>query len=169
MNWGRSRTVGVGAATVAVAVGLGLGLPGAAGAEAVKGTSAAPAAAPQYIVPGCSGGGLVRPGMIYMACADGGLGLEGLHWTSWTPQLASAYGTEWEKVCIPNCATGGIKYYPVVVELLGSASVSGHPGERRYTEATISYTAARPAVYEKNCSGKVVATYPLSWTVPLPR
>ena len=49
MNWGRSRTVGVGAATVAVAVGLGLGLPGAAGAEAVKGTSAAPAAAPQYI------------------------------------------------------------------------------------------------------------------------
>lgn len=75
-------------------------------------------------------------------------------------------GPEWQNDCKPNCADGHVHYYPVVVELWGSASVKGHPGERRYTEATISYLKARPAVYVMNC-GKVVATHPISWTVAL--
>jgi len=162
---GRTRTVVAGAAAVAAAVGLGIGLPGAAGAATGTATSAAPA--PQYVVLGCSGSAQVKPGTMQLACADNGLGLSGLHWTSWTPQLASAYGTERENDCQPNCASGHVHTYPVVVELLGSAAVKGHPSERRYTEATITYTAGRPAVYTKNCSGKVVATYPVSWTVQL--
>ncbi len=167
MRWGRSRGVAVGAAAaVAAAVGLGLGLPGAAGAATVRAAAAKPAAA-RYVALDCSGKAQVDPGMVYLACADGGLGLTGLHWTSWTPRLASAYGTEWEKVCTTSCASGHIDDYPVVVEFLGSAAVKGHPGEFRYTEATITYTAARPPVYAKNCGGKVVATYPVSWTVQL--
>ncbi|WP_052069078.1 hypothetical protein [Streptacidiphilus albus] len=156
------------AATIAVAVGLGLGLPGAAGAATVTrgATAAAPAtaSAPQHVVPDCSGRAQVKPGAIVLTCADDGIGLMGLHWTSWTPQLASAYGTERENDCIPYCAHGHIHYYPVVVEVLGSAAVKGHPGELRYTEATITYTAGRPAVYTRTCSGKVTATYPISWT-----
>ena len=162
VHWGRSRAVAAGVA--AIAVGLGLGLPGAAGATTVKAAAAAPDTALQYVVPACSGKAQVKPGTIELACADDGLGLKGLHWTSWTPQLASAYGTEWENDCESSCARGHIHDYPVVVELLGSAAVKGHPDQRRYTEVTITYTAGRPAVYTKNCSGKVVATYPVSWT-----
>jgi hypothetical protein len=54
-----------------------------------------------------------------------------------------------------------------VVTLWGSATVKGHPGERRYTEATLSYPKGRPAVYVTSCNGKVVATYPLTQTLPL--
>ena len=55
----------------------------------------------------------------------------------------------------------------MVAVLWGSATVKGHPGERRYTEATLSYTKRRPAVYATSCNGKVVATYPVTQTLPL--
>ena len=109
----------------------------------------------------------VKPGTISLACADNGIGLTHLHWTSWTPQLASAYGTNWENDCKPSCAQGHVHNYPVVAVLWGSATVKGHPGERRYTEATLSYTKRRPAVYATSCNGKVVATYPVTQTLPL--
>jgi hypothetical protein len=63
--------------------------------------------------------------------------------------------------------TGHVHDYPVVAMLWGSATVKGHPGERRYTEATLSYTKGRPAVYVTSCNGKVVATYPVTQTLPL--
>ena len=69
--------------------------------------------------------------------------------------------------CQPNCAQGHIHYYPVVAVLWGSAAVTGHPTERRYTEATLSYTKKRPPVYAPNCKGKVVATYPVTHILPL--
>ncbi len=108
----------------------------------------------------------VKPGTIYLACADNGIGLTHLHWTSWTPELASAYGTEWQNDCKPNCAEGHIRNYPVVAALWGSATVKD-TRERRYTEATVSYTKGRPAVYVASCNGKAVATYPVAQTLPL--
>ena len=51
---------------------------------------------------------------------------------------------------------------------MGQRHRKGHPGERRYTEATISYTKGRPAVYAMGCNGKVMATYPVSRTLPRP-
>jgi hypothetical protein len=45
--------------------------------------------------------------------------------------------------------------------LWGSATVTGHPGEQRYTKATLSYPKGRPAIYATGCNGKVVATYPV--------
>jgi hypothetical protein len=51
--------------------------------------------------------------------------------------------------------------------LWGSATEQGHPAERRYTEATLSYPKGRPAAYVVTCNTKVVATYPVSQTLPL--
>jgi hypothetical protein len=50
---------------------------------------------------------------------------------------------------------------------VGSATVTGHPGELRYTKTTLSYPKGRPAVYVTSCSGKVVATYPVTQTLSL--
>jgi hypothetical protein len=170
MNRRRFTTAAAGFA--AAALGLSFGLPGGAGAatasaHAVAGAGSA-SAAPRYVVLNCmdKDTGQVKPGTIYLACADDGVGLTGLHWTSWTPELASAYGTEWQNDCQPNCAAGHIRDYPVVTMLWGSATVKGHRDERRYSEVTVSYPKNRPAVYTIR-NGKVVATYPVSQTLPL--
>ncbi len=144
------------------AVGLILWLPASVGA-------ATTGAGPQYVVLNCLDKAQVEPGTISLACADDGVGLTGLHWTSWTSELASAYGTEWENDCQPNCAAGHIRDYPVQVELWGSAAVPGHPAERRYLQATLSYPKRRPPVYAMNSNHKVVATYPATQAVPLGR
>ena len=169
MNWGRFTTIAAGFAVAAL--GLSLGLAGCAGAATTSAAAVtragSAAAAPQYVVLNCMDKAQVKPGTISLACADNGIGLTHLHWTSWTPQLASAYGTNWENDCLPSCAQGHVHNYPVVAVLRGSATVKGHPGERRYTEATLSYTKRRPAVYATSCNGKVVATYPVTQTLPL--
>jgi hypothetical protein len=169
----RGRFITAASMCAIAAVGLSAWLVGSASAapssaRAVTRDDSA-ATAPHYVVLNCMDNdkAQVKPGTIVLACADDGLGLKDLHWTSWTPELASAYGTEWENDCVPDCAEGHFHYYPVVAELWGSATVKGNPGERRYTEATISYLKARPPVYVLNCKGKVVATHPVSWTVPV--
>ena len=169
MNWGRLTTIASGFAVAAL--GLSLGLAGCVGAGTTSAAAVtragSAAAAPQYVVLNCTDKAQVKPGTISLACADNGIGLTHLHWTSWTPQLASAYGTSWENDCKPSCAQGHVHNYPVVAVLWGSATVKGRPGERRYTEATLSYTKRRPAVYATSCNGKVVATYPVTQTLPL--
>ena len=169
MKAGRFTAIAAPSAIAGLGLSLGLvGLASTAPSSAAAVTRTAPAAAaPRYVVLNCTGKAQVRPGTISLACADNGAGLTRLHWTSWTPELASAYGTEWQNDCKPDCADGHIHKYPVVAVLLGSATVKGHPGERRYTEATLSYPKGRPAVYTTNCSGKVVATHPASQTLPL--
>jgi len=169
MNRGRFTSIASGSAIAALGLSLGLvGFAGAAPSSAAAVTRAgSTAASPHYVVLNCADKAQVKPGTITLACADNGIGLTHLHWTSWTPHLASAYGTEWVNDCKPNCAQGHVHNYPVVAALWGSATVKGHPGERRYTEATLSYPKGRPAVYVRNCSGKVVATHPVSQTLPL--
>jgi hypothetical protein len=169
MNWERFTTIASGFAVAAL--GLSLGLAGSAGATTTSAAAVTRAgsatAAPQYVVLNCMDKAQVKPGTISLACADNGAGLTHLHWTSWTPRLASAYGTKWQNDCKPNCAQGHIHNYPVVAMLWGTATVKGHPAERRYTEATLSYTKGRPAVYTTSCNGKVVATYPVTQNLPL--
>jgi hypothetical protein len=169
MDRGRFTTIATGFAIATL--GLSLGLVGSAGAAptsaaAITRAGSTVAASPPVVL-NCLGKAQVKPGTITLACADDGAGLTHLHWTSWTPQLASAYGTEWQNDCKPNCAQGHVHHYPVVAMLWGSATVTGHPGERRYTKATISYPKGRPAVYVTSCNGKVVATYPVTQTLPL--
>lgn len=139
---------------------------GSAAVQAARADRAAQATSSRRpVVINCLNQPVVRPVTLSLACADDGTGLQGMHWTTWAPQLASGYGTEWERDCTPNCAEGHIHYYPTLPVLWGSA-VKGHPGEERYTEVTLVYPGARPPVYEI-VNGKVVATYPVTQTLAL--
>lgn len=165
MHCGRLTAIGAGLAIAAL--GMGLGLPGSAGAattNAVAITRPGSAHVPLYVVVSCTGQAQVKPGRISLACADNGIGLTHLHWTSWTPELASAYATSWTNDCKPDCAEGHVYYYPVVAVLWGSAAVKGHPAERRYLWATLTYTTKRHPAFP------FVAAYPgmpRSWTLHL--
>jgi len=109
---------------------------------------------------------VVAPSTFIITCADAGIGVQHLHWTSWTPKLASGYGTFWENDCTPNRAEGHFHSYPSLEVLWGSATVKGHPADRRYTKLTVIFTGkTRPPVYVLK-NGKLVATYPLTQTFP---
>ncbi len=144
---------------VAAGSALGAGLSTAAGAATTH------AAAARYVVLDCAFKTEVKPGTYVLTCADAGMGLEHTHWTSWTPELASGYGSEWVNDCEPNCAEGHFHHYRVLAVLWGSGNVKGHPAERRYTHLTLIYTGARPPVYVLE-HGKLVATYPATQTLP---
>ena len=88
-----------------------------------------------------------------------------MRWTSWTPKLASGYGSGVRNDCQPNCAAGHLHHYPVLAVLWGSGGVKGHSAERRYTRLTLIYPGPRPPVYELK-HGKAVATYPATQTLP---
>jgi hypothetical protein len=127
-------------------------------------TQAATAKAFKRVVLDCSLKPVVAPSTIIITCADAGIGVRDLRWASWTPKLASGYGTFWENDCTPNCAEGHFHYYPSLEVLWGSATVKGHPSDRRYTELTVIFTGkTRPPVYVLK-NGKLVATYPLTQT-----
>jgi hypothetical protein len=88
-------------------------------------------------------------------------------WTSWTPKLASSYGTFRENDRKPNCAEGHFHHYRSLEVLWGSATVTGHPAERRYTKLTVIFTGKmRPPVYVVK-KGKLVATHPLTQTLDI--
>ena len=155
---------------VAVAVCACAGIIAAGGggtalaSSATHAAASTKAAAAKYVVVDCSSNPVVMPSTYVIACADAGMGVQNLRWTSWTPKLASGYGTFWENDCTPNCAEGHIHYYRSLEVLWGSATVTGHPADRRYTKLTVIFTGKkRPPVYvQKN--GKTVATYPLTQT-----
>ena len=155
---------------VAVAIFACAGIIAAGGggtalaSSATHAAASTKAAAAKYVVVDCSSNPVVMPSTYVIACADAGMGVQNLRWTSWTPKLASGYGTFWENDCTPNCAEGHIHYYRSLEVLWGSATVTGHPADRRYTKLTVIFTGKkRPPVYvQKN--GKVVATYPLTQT-----
>ena len=155
---------------VAVAIFACAGIIAAGGggtalaSSATHAAASTKAAAAKYVVVDCSSNPVVMPSTYVIACADAGMGVQNLRWTSWTPKLASGYGTFWENDCTPNCAEGHIHYYRSLEVLWGSATVTGHPADRRYTNLTVIFTGKkRPPVYvQKN--GKTVATYPLTQT-----
>ena len=132
--------------------------------HATVSTQAPSAKTPKYVVLDCSFKPVVAPSTFILACADNGIGVQHVHWTSWTPKLASGYGTVWEKDCKPNCAEGHFHSYLSLEVLWGSATVKGHPADRRYTKLTVIFTGkTRPPVYVLK-NGKLVATYPLTQT-----
>ena len=62
-----------------------------------------------------------EPLSITLACADAGIGVRDMLWMSWTPTTATGSGLLWEKLCVPDCATGKIGYYPVDGDALRGA------------------------------------------------
>ena len=127
----------------ALALGLGLGLGGPASAAATSGTGLF---SERTVVISCLGRPEARARSFTLACADGNDYLTGLSWTSWTPRLASGYGTQVVNDGLPYCAVGHFHGYPVLVVLWGSAALRGNPGTLRYTKITLIYTGARPKV-----------------------
>jgi hypothetical protein len=178
MNLGTITTTT--SALAAAAAGLAIGLATSPGTttpatlDAATSTSAVTATAvtataakpPEYVLRNCDFKGVTEPSSYVLACADDGLGLASLHWTTWTSHFAAAYGTLYENDCTPNCADGHFHDYPVIVTAWGSASVAGHPGERRYTQLTLTFPGtSRPPVYQL-VNGKVVTTYPVTQVIP---
>jgi len=158
-------------------LGLGLGLAAPAGAattatavnSARSGTAAAAArsdAVGRQVAMTCENKAVVRPRNFTLTCADGNDALVRMAWTSWTPRLASGYGTETLNDCIPNCAEGKFRNYPVDVVFWDSAAVKGNPAEHRYVYYTLIYPGPRPPHYSL-VNGKVVTTYPVSRTSSL--
>lgn len=151
-------------------VGLGLGLTPAANASVAQSAATArrTATTPQYVVLNCANKAEVKPASYIITCADAGIRLQGMHWTSWTATSASGYGTFAENNCTPSCAAGHFIDYRAIATLWGSASVNGHPADRRYTELTLIFDGStRPPVYTLK-NGKPVATYPLTQTFSVP-
>jgi len=124
----------------------------AAGGRATNATARPAAAEPAatgladvYVVANCAAAApysLSRePLSITLACADAGIGVRDMLWTSWTPTTATGSGLLWEKLCVPDCATGKIGYYPVDVTLSAvRSSAKGH----WFSELRVSWPGIRP-------------------------
>jgi hypothetical protein len=172
----RGRITAIASIFTPVAVGLTLGLVTLSGAAAASTrddttantatavTTSTGAATPKFVLLGCDNKPEVAPKNI-SNCGDGAIGLTSLHWTTWTPQLASGYGTYFLNDCKPTCVGGHFHDYPALVVLWGSAAVQGHPSERKYTHMTLIFTGKRPPSYQL-VNGKSVVTYPVTLTLP---
>ena len=151
-----------------IAAGGGTAALASSTAPSARAASARAGSPARYVVPDCAGHLVVAPKIITITCADANTGLMSLHWTSWTSEMASAYGTFWENNCKPDCALGHIYHYPSRDVLWGSAAVKGHPGLRSYTKITVIFTGReRPPVYVRR-NGKIVTIRPLTQTFPTP-
>ena len=140
------------AAAVATFTGLGANAKAAANA-------AGPRPARQVLLD-CQGRPEVRPARFTLACADGNSYLAGLTWTSWSPGQAQATGIQEVNDCVPYCAAGHFRGYPVQVSVRGDVPVSGG---QRYSTVALTYTGARPQVP----AGGHLAEVPRTITSPL--
>ncbi len=152
------------------ALGLALGaVTSAAQASPTSASHASQLYSERIVVLNCISQPQVRPPNFTLACADGYDYLTDLSWTSWSPTLASATGTQEENDCIPYCAAGHFHAYPVDVIFWGSTALTGQPGTQRYTTVTLLYPGGRPPIYNghKYVEGPETITMslwgPLTW------
>jgi hypothetical protein len=110
--------------------------------------------------PGYSPQTEVKPSTYILTCQNGDDYIDHLSWTSWTPAMATAAGTQEINDCLPSCAAGHHLRYPVLLILWASAAVPGHPGEHQYTTMTALYPGTRPG-------GQAVQTGPLTASPPI--
>ncbi len=178
MNRESIKSIASGVTSVAIGLAIGLAaLSGSASAstpDAVASSGSAThaattaltpsAAGPRMVLLGCNKHAEIAPPSI-SSCRSAAAGLRGLHWTSWTPRLASGFGTYVVNDCKPSCAAGHLHAYPALVALWGSAVVKGHPAERKYAAMTLIFTGARPPI-DQVVNGKTVVTNPVSLTFP---
>lgn len=149
----RGRVTSAILATIAAGT-LGITLSAASSASAAP-SSAAKAASKtaattttaaskhNVVVINCQNKAQVEPRDFVLACADGNIALERLGWTSWTPKLASAFGTYVANDCIPNCAEGHFHSYPAIAVLWRPVRY-GHSGGVRFSDLTVIFTGSRP-------------------------
>lgn len=138
--------------------------PSAVKLPAVKPSVAAPTASnSQRVLLNCENQPQVKPAKYELGCDNAIDTLENLHWTTWGAK-AVATGTEELNSCDPDC-TGASTYYPVTIEVDGDTAVLGNP--HVYSEMTITYKGAVPAIGNGQTGGTVTARTAHSWTVKL--
>jgi hypothetical protein len=107
--------------------------------------STVPGLADVYVVADCAAAApypLSRePVSITLACADAGIGVQDMLWTSWKATAATGTGLLWEKLCVPDCASGKMGYYPVNVTLFAVRASAKGPW---FSELTVSWQGSRP-------------------------
>jgi hypothetical protein len=128
-----------------------LGLSGSASAS-----TAAPSASSQPVLVDCLGHGHVKPKSEVLTCADANDALTKMVWSQWATQ-ALGTGSEAINTCVPNCAQGHIKHYPVITVLWRQQARKSPSSGKSYSRATIIYP------------GQVPKGFTQSRTVHLPR
>jgi hypothetical protein len=138
MKFAHPRLVlGAFAATAMLGSSL-LGLAGTASAS----TTAPSAAGPPVLV-NCVGHGRVKPRSEILTCADANDALMKMTWSRWSTQ-ALGTGTESINTCVPNCAEGHFKHYPVITVLWRQVARKAPNSGTSYSRATIIYTGQVP-------------------------
>ncbi|MGW0391846.1 hypothetical protein ACWDYJ_13335 [Streptomyces sp. NPDC003042] len=115
--------------------------------------SLAPASAAQrapgddVVIVDCSSKPQVRPEDFLLACGDGNNRLVDLRWTTWGPRTATATGTDMANDCVPYCAAGTFRPYPVTVTLSRPRPWPGaeEEGVRHFTLMTLVFTDTSPS------------------------
>jgi hypothetical protein len=59
----------------------------------------------------------VTPTRLILACGDGSFWINSINWKYWGNKQARGRGVSHLKTCRPDCATGGVKDYPVEFRL----------------------------------------------------
>jgi hypothetical protein len=113
----------------------------------------------------CEGNTQVEPKTYDLDCFDAINELQDLHWTQWG-QTAVATGTEELNYCVPSCSTHASTYYPVSIQVDGSGD--GSDNRTYYTEMTISYAGAMPAISNAETGGVITQRTTNSWSEKLP-
>lgn len=133
--------VAVSVTGAALWLGLVPGPPASAAAAAIAARSAAGG---RPVVLTCADKPVKRPRNYMLACGDGTDDLTKITWVSWRRGVAHGHGTEALNDCVPDCAQGTFRFYPVRIVFRGHAVVKGHPRQRAYTRYKLTYTGARP-------------------------
>jgi opacity protein-like surface antigen len=127
----------------ALAVGLALALAPAAASAATASPQAPAAKAPAPHLVGCNESGRVRPTRFNPICNDGAYTVVGLHWSAWSDSAARGAGEFYTRSCVPTCAKGTVKLYPVNVSAWRVRS-----GD--YTRFSYSFTRGVPSGFSRS-------------------
>ncbi|MCU1643075.1 MAG: hypothetical protein JWN03_3350 [Nocardia sp.] len=101
------------------------------------------AAVPDPVVNDCASypaQSVTRPANLLLACGDGGLWVKNIAWSSWGPDTAEGDGIEYRRVCVPDCATGGVSTGPTHITL---RNLDGG----RFKQAVISDLNGKPETW----------------------
>jgi hypothetical protein len=75
---------------------------------------------PIAVLPNCLDKPEVRPTSVIFACGDGGVYADGVRWSGWGAQFATATATMHANDCTPNCAQGHFHRYAAFLAVAGS-------------------------------------------------
>ncbi|MGW6691604.1 hypothetical protein [Streptomyces sp. NPDC054961] len=104
----------------------------------------------------CSSQAQMRPAEYILACGDGNNRLVGLRWDTWGSKTATATGIDMVNDCVPYCAAGRFRAYPVTVTLSDPRAWAEHPDVQRFTMIRLLYTDTAPEPVPKDVSYKLV-------------